>query len=94
MGQTLSYSFSYVYLFHWRFGLIHFTLNFQDKSRKATGMQVDATEDGYTDHELFSLSSMKVSLQFDLSLFISGFIFGNWFLGFSTSIYVAFWICL
>lgn len=31
----------------------------KDKSRKATGMQVDATEDGYTDHELFSLSSMK-----------------------------------
>ncbi|KAG5526657.1 hypothetical protein RHGRI_032805 [Rhododendron griersonianum] len=31
----------------------------KEKSRKATGMQVDATEDGYTDHELFSLSSMK-----------------------------------
>ncbi|XWS54930.1 hypothetical protein CRYUN_Cryun10bG0131600 [Craigia yunnanensis] len=31
----------------------------QDRSRKATGMQIDALEDGYTDHELFSLSSIK-----------------------------------
>ncbi|KAF2317637.1 hypothetical protein GH714_033021 [Hevea brasiliensis] len=31
----------------------------QDKARKATGMQIDAMEDGYTDHELFSLSSIK-----------------------------------
>ncbi|KAE8716887.1 hypothetical protein F3Y22_tig00110108pilonHSYRG00092 [Hibiscus syriacus] len=31
-----------------------------DKSRKATGMQIDALEDGYVDHELFSLSSIKV----------------------------------
>ncbi|KAE8705186.1 transcription factor bHLH49-like isoform X2 [Hibiscus syriacus] len=32
-----------------------------DKSRKATGMQIDALEDGYVDHELFSLSSIKGS---------------------------------
>lgn len=31
----------------------------KDKSRKATGMQSDVMEDGYTDHELFSLSSIK-----------------------------------
>lgn len=31
----------------------------KDKARKATGMQVDALEEGYTDHELFSLSSIK-----------------------------------
>ncbi|KAK8626806.1 hypothetical protein V6N13_134436 [Hibiscus sabdariffa] len=31
----------------------------KDKSRKATGMQIDALEDGYVDHELFSLASMK-----------------------------------
>ncbi|GMJ12755.1 tRNA methyltransferase 7b [Hibiscus trionum] len=31
----------------------------KDKSRKATGMQIDALEDGYVDLELFSLSSMK-----------------------------------
>ncbi|KAF2317638.1 hypothetical protein GH714_033034 [Hevea brasiliensis] len=31
----------------------------KDKARKATGMQIDAMEDGYTDHELFSLSSIK-----------------------------------
>ncbi|KAL6963851.1 hypothetical protein U1Q18_034857 [Sarracenia purpurea var. burkii] len=31
----------------------------KDKTRKATGMQVDAMEDGYTDIELFSLSSIK-----------------------------------
>ncbi|KAA8545988.1 hypothetical protein F0562_020561 [Nyssa sinensis] len=31
----------------------------KDKARKGTGMQVDALEDGYTDHELFSLSSIK-----------------------------------
>ncbi|KAL8116143.1 adoMet-dependent rRNA methyltransferase spb1 [Apium graveolens] len=31
----------------------------KDKARKATGMQVDVMEDGYTDHDLFSLSSIK-----------------------------------
>ncbi|XVF01085.1 hypothetical protein REPUB_Repub04eG0057200 [Reevesia pubescens] len=31
----------------------------KDKSRKATGMQIDALEDGYVDLELFSLSSIK-----------------------------------
>ncbi|XP_077220262.1 ftsJ-like methyltransferase family protein [Tasmannia lanceolata] len=31
----------------------------KDKARKATGMQIDAMEDGYTDHELFSLSAIK-----------------------------------
>ncbi|XAR59555.1 27S pre-rRNA (guanosine(2922)-2'-O)-methyltransferase [Bertholletia excelsa] len=31
----------------------------KDKARKALGMQVDAMGDGYTDHELFSLSSIK-----------------------------------
>ncbi|XP_015866431.3 adoMet-dependent rRNA methyltransferase spb1 [Ziziphus jujuba] len=31
----------------------------KDKARKATGMQTDATDDGYIDHELFSLSSIK-----------------------------------
>lgn len=31
----------------------------KDKVRKATGMQIDAMEDGYTDYELFSLSSIK-----------------------------------
>ncbi|XP_071935430.1 adoMet-dependent rRNA methyltransferase spb1-like [Coffea arabica] len=31
----------------------------KDKARKALGMQVDATLDGYTDQELFSLSSIK-----------------------------------
>ncbi|XP_010531430.1 PREDICTED: putative rRNA methyltransferase isoform X1 [Tarenaya hassleriana] len=31
----------------------------KDKLRKATGAQVDVLEDGYTDHELFSLSSIK-----------------------------------
>lgn len=31
----------------------------KDKARKATGMQVDALEDGYTDQELFALSSIK-----------------------------------
>ncbi|KAE8732191.1 isoflavone reductase-like protein [Hibiscus syriacus] len=30
-----------------------------DKSRKATGMQIDALENSYVDHELFSLSSIK-----------------------------------
>lgn len=37
----------------------------QDKARKATGMQIDATEDGYTDLELFSLSSIKVLYHFE-----------------------------
>jgi hypothetical protein len=37
----------------------------QDKARKATGMQIDATEDGYIDHELFSLSSIKVRYHFE-----------------------------
>ncbi|KAL8540217.1 hypothetical protein ACS0TY_001699 [Phlomoides rotata] len=31
----------------------------KDKARKALGKQIDATEDGYTDMELFSLSSIK-----------------------------------
>ncbi|KAL2512248.1 FtsJ-like methyltransferase family protein [Abeliophyllum distichum] len=31
----------------------------KDKARKALGKQIDATEDGYTDHELFSLTSIK-----------------------------------
>ncbi|RHN61301.1 putative 27S pre-rRNA (guanosine(2922)-2'-O)-methyltransferase [Medicago truncatula] len=31
----------------------------KDKARKATGMQMDVVEDGYVDHELFSLASMK-----------------------------------
>ncbi|XP_059647662.1 uncharacterized protein LOC132293981 [Cornus florida] len=31
----------------------------KEKARKATGMQVDALEDGYTDLELFSLSTIK-----------------------------------
>ncbi|GMY10001.1 adomet-dependent rrna methyltransferase spb1 [Fagus crenata] len=31
----------------------------KEKVRKATGMQIDALEDGYVDHELFSLSSIK-----------------------------------
>lgn len=32
----------------------------QDKTRKATGPQMDVLEDGYVDHELFSLSAIKV----------------------------------
>lgn len=35
----------------------------QDKARKATGMQKDVTEDSYVDLELFSLSSIKVCFQ-------------------------------
>uniref|UniRef100_A0A7N0SZQ7 rRNA methyltransferase n=1 Tax=Kalanchoe fedtschenkoi TaxID=63787 RepID=A0A7N0SZQ7_KALFE len=31
----------------------------KDKARKATGMQIDAMQDGYTDNELFSLASIK-----------------------------------
>lgn len=31
----------------------------KEKARKAAGMQVDALEDGYVDHELFSLASIK-----------------------------------
>ncbi|CAA7397810.1 unnamed protein product [Spirodela intermedia] len=31
----------------------------KDKVRKATGIQIDATLDSYTDHELFSISAMK-----------------------------------
>lgn len=31
----------------------------KDKARKALGKQIDATEDGYIDHELFSLTSIK-----------------------------------
>lgn len=54
---------------------------------------MDATEDGYTDHELFSLSSMKVSLQFDLSLFNAGLIFGKQFLDFFCFYFnLAFWV--
>lgn len=56
---------------------------------------MDATEDGYTDHELFSLSSMKVSLQFDLSLFNAGLIFGKQFLDFFCFYFtLAFWVGL
>lgn len=38
--------------------------NFQDKARKALGVQIDAMEDGYTDFELFSLSDIKVWIYF------------------------------
>ncbi|XP_074275096.1 adoMet-dependent rRNA methyltransferase spb1-like [Silene latifolia] len=31
----------------------------KDKARKATGMQIDAMQDGYVDNELFSLGSIK-----------------------------------
>ncbi|KAH9656762.1 putative rRNA methyltransferase [Citrus sinensis] len=31
----------------------------KDKARRATGMQIDVMQDDYTDHELFSLSSIK-----------------------------------
>ncbi|CAM8968904.1 unnamed protein product [Rhodiola kirilowii] len=31
----------------------------KDKARKATGMQIDAMQDGYTDNDLFSLASIK-----------------------------------
>uniref|UniRef100_A0A803N6Z3 rRNA methyltransferase n=1 Tax=Chenopodium quinoa TaxID=63459 RepID=A0A803N6Z3_CHEQI len=31
----------------------------EDKARKATGMQIDALQDGYVDNELFSLASIK-----------------------------------
>ncbi|XP_021730562.1 adoMet-dependent rRNA methyltransferase spb1-like [Chenopodium quinoa] len=31
----------------------------KDKARKATGMQIDALQDGYVDNELFSLASIK-----------------------------------
>jgi hypothetical protein len=33
---------------------------FQDKARKATGMQIDATGDNYGDPDLFSISAIKV----------------------------------
>lgn len=56
---------------------------------------MDATEDGYTDHELFSLSSMKVSLQFDLSLFNAVLIFGKRFRDFFCCYFnLAFWVGL
>ena len=32
----------------------------QDKTRTATNPQIDALEDGYVDHELFSLAAIKV----------------------------------
>jgi hypothetical protein len=35
--------------------------SFQDKARKATGMQIDATGDDYGDPDLFSISVIKVS---------------------------------
>jgi AdoMet-dependent rRNA methyltransferase SPB1 len=35
-------------------------LLFQDKARKATGMQIDATGDNYGDPDLFSISAIKV----------------------------------
>ncbi|CAI9780992.1 unnamed protein product [Fraxinus pennsylvanica] len=31
----------------------------KDKARKALGKQIDTTKDGYTDHKLFSLTSVK-----------------------------------
>lgn len=34
--------------------------SFQDKARKATGMQIDATGDDYGDPDLFSISVIKV----------------------------------
>lgn len=46
------------------FDLFFCNLTFQDKARKATGMQVDVMQDGYIDHELFSLSSIKVGFCF------------------------------
>lgn len=39
----------------------HTSLEFQEKARKALGVQIDATGDGYGDQDLFSLSSIKVS---------------------------------
>lgn len=45
----------------------------QDKARKATGPQMDILEDEYVDHELFSLSAIKV-LRFESNLCV-GFFF-------------------
>ena len=41
--------------------------SFQDKARKATGMQIDATGDDYGDPDLFSISVIKVSCCFSIS---------------------------
>lgn len=38
--------------------------SFQDKARKATGMQIDATGDDYGDPDLFSISVIKVPFCF------------------------------
>lgn len=43
---------------------------FQDKARKATGMQIDATGDDYGDPDLFSISVIKVSYLFLGSCFV------------------------
>lgn len=40
--------------------------NLQENCRKATYMKIDALEDGYVDHELFSLTSIKVWFHFYL----------------------------
>lgn len=44
-----------------RFVLTYMGLLLQDKARKATGMQIDATGDDYGDPDLFSISVIKVS---------------------------------
>jgi hypothetical protein len=43
---------------------------FQDKARKATGMQIDATGDDYGDPDLFSISVIKVSCLFLWSCYV------------------------
>ncbi|KAJ0009800.1 hypothetical protein Pint_34703 [Pistacia integerrima] len=49
------------HLLKWRMHLRKaLSLSQKDKARKATGMQVDVMQDDYIDHELFSLSSIKV----------------------------------
>lgn len=63
---------------------LHYFRMLQDKARKATGMQIDATEDGYIDHELFSLSSIKVCFHFEtprlpLPSFLSRLLSFYWF---------------
>jgi hypothetical protein len=45
--------------------------SFQDKARKATGMQIDATEEGYGDPDLFSINAIKVSCCFHSPIFLS-----------------------
>jgi hypothetical protein len=44
--------------------------SFQDKARKATGMQIDATEEGYGDPDLFSINAIKVSCCFHGPVFL------------------------